>query len=121
MRTKSEIVETLARERVVESMIENIAHQHLSADLKDLSQMVYIILLEYDEEKLQDLWENNQMQFFLARIIINQYRSSNSPFHAIFRKFRLMVDESVKFSHGGKCDFESFDILESQRVLKNED
>lgn len=93
MRTKAEIVETLARERVVESMIENIAHQHLSADLKDLSQMVYIILLEYDEGKLQDLWENNQMQFFIARIIINQYRSSNSPFHTIFRKNRINAVE----------------------------
>lgn len=50
--------------------------------------MVYMILLEYDEVKLQDLWENDQMNFFLARIILNQYRSSNSPFHTIFRKFQ---------------------------------
>jgi hypothetical protein len=50
--------------------------------------MVYMILLEYDDAKLQDLWENDQMNFFLARIIINQYRSSNSPFHTIFRKFQ---------------------------------
>lgn len=50
--------------------------------------MVYMILLEYDEAKLQDLWENDQMNFFLARIILNQYRSSNSPFHTIFRKFQ---------------------------------
>ena len=69
-------------------MVENIAHHSLTADLKDLCQMVYMILLEYDEGKLQDLWENDQMNFFLARIIINQYRSSNSPFHTIFRKFQ---------------------------------
>lgn len=50
--------------------------------------MVYMILLEYDEAKLQDLWENDQMNFFLVRIILNQYRSSNSPFHTIFRKFQ---------------------------------
>ena len=50
--------------------------------------MVYMILLEYDEAKLQDLWENDQMNFFLARIILNQYRSSNSPFHTLFRKFQ---------------------------------
>ena len=69
-------------------MVENIAHHSLTADLKDLCQMVYVILLEYDETKLLDLWENNQINFFLARIIINQYRSSNSPFHTIFRKFQ---------------------------------
>ena len=69
-------------------MVCNIAHQSLTADLKDLVQMVYLILLEYDEQKLQDLWENQQMSFFLARIIINQFRSSNSPFYTIFRKFQ---------------------------------
>lgn len=95
MRTKAEIIETLARDGFVETMITNIAHQPLNADLKDLSQMVYLILLEYDEKKLQDLWENDQMNFFVARIIVNQYRSSNSPFHTTFRKFRQMVDDTI--------------------------
>lgn len=83
-----EIVNEIAKGKVVETMVSNIAHQSLSADLKDLVQMVYLILLEYDEKKLQDLWENQQMSFFLARIIINQFRSSNSPYHTIFRKFQ---------------------------------
>ena len=88
MTDKVTIIETLAKERRVEALVENIAHQSLTADLKDLCQMVYVILLEYDEEKLLDLWENDQINFFLVRIIINQYRSSNSPFHTIFRKFQ---------------------------------
>lgn len=86
--SKSEIIEAIAKARMVETMVQNIAHRSLTADLKDLTQMVYLILLEYDETKLQDLWDNNQISFFLARIIINQYRSSNSPFHTIYRKFR---------------------------------
>ena len=88
MMSKSEIIEEVAKAGMVELMVQNIAHHTLDADLKDLAQMVYLILLEYDESKLQDLWENEQMGFFLARIIINQYRSSNSPFHTIYRKFR---------------------------------
>lgn len=86
--SKAEIIEEVAKAGMVEHMVQNIAHHTLDADLKDLAQMVYLILLEYDETKLQDLWENEQMGFFLARIIINQYRSSNSPFHTIYRKFR---------------------------------
>lgn len=85
---KLTIIETLAKEKRVEALVENIAHHSLTADLKDLCQMVYLILLEYDEAKILDLWENDQINFFLARIIINQYRSSNSPFHALFRKFQ---------------------------------
>lgn len=83
-----EIVNEIANGKMVETMVSNIAHQSLTADLKDLVQMVYLILLEYDEKKLQDLWENQQMPFFLARIIINQFRSSNSPYHTIFRKLQ---------------------------------
>ena len=86
--SKQTIIETLANEKRVEALVENIAHHTLTADLKDLCQMVYMILLEYDEAKLLDLWEHDQINFFLVRIIINQYRSSNSPFHTIFRKFQ---------------------------------
>ena len=85
---KVEIVAEIASGKMVEAMVQNIAHQSLTPDLKDLSQMVYLILLEYDEDKIVDLWEHHQMQYFLARIIINQFRSSNSPFHTIYRKFQ---------------------------------
>ena len=108
---------------MVETMVTNIAHKPMSADLQDLSQIVYLILLEYDEKKLQDLWINNQMHFFIARIIINQYNSVNSPFHTIFRKFRLMVDETIQFASGqySKMDVEEADIMDTYRVLKDED
>ena len=86
--TKAEIIELLATRKRVEAMVENIAHHELTADLKDLCQIVYLVLLEYDEGKLQDLWANDEMDFFLARVIVNQYRSSNSPFHYQIRRFR---------------------------------
>ena len=123
MKTKAEIVEAIAKDRMVETMVTNIAHKPMSADLQDLSQMVYLILLEYDEQKIQDLWINNQMHFFIARIIINQYNSVNSPFHTIFRKFRLMVDESIQFNAGNNSnmDIKEVNILDTYRVLKYED
>ena len=99
MTSRETIVETLARERRVEQMVVNIAHQTLTPDLEDLCQMVYLILLEYDEAKLQDLWENDQINFFLARVILNQYRSTNSPFYALFRKFQ---EKSIPLADMGK-------------------
>jgi hypothetical protein len=104
---KQTIIETLAKERRVEALVENIAHHSLTADLKDLCQMVYLILLEYDESKLQDLWENDQMNFFLARIILNQYRSSNSPFHSIYRKYQ---ERSISIGDG--ISIEALDRLQ---------
>lgn len=88
MITKNEIINTLAKNRRVEQLVVNITHHELTADLKDLCQIVYLVLLEYDESKLQDLWENNEMDFFLARVIMNQYRSFNSPFYYQIRKFK---------------------------------
>ena len=94
---RTEIVERLARERRVETMVENIARQPLDADLSDLAQMVYLILLEYDEDKLVDLWEHDQMQFFIARIIINQYRSKSSPFYKLIRKYASKAEDIETF------------------------
>lgn len=91
-----EMIDTLARERRVETMVENIAQQPLDTDLKDLAQMVYLILLEYDEEKLMDIWEHGQINFFIARIILNQYRSANSPFHKLYRKYGRRTEDIDK-------------------------
>lgn len=106
--SKREIVEYLANQRRVEAMVENICHWHLTPELKDLCQMVYLILLEYDEEKIQDLWENGEINFFIARIIINQYRSVNSPFHTLFRKFQ---ERSVSIGIGTGIDEVTIEYL----------
>lgn len=116
--TKYEIIEQLANERRVETLVENITRQALSPNLKDLAQMVYVILLEYDEDKVIELWENNEINFFIVRIITNQYHSCNSPYFALFRRFNLMVDESMHLVKDAVI--EKLDIMESTRVL-NED
>ena len=82
-----EIIDQLAREKRVETMLANIAKKPVSGTLEDLCQMVYLILLEYDDAKIEDLWEHGQINFFIARILLNQYRSTNSPFHKLFRKY----------------------------------
>lgn len=84
--TRAEIVETLARERRVERIVQNTAHARaLSQDLRDLCQMVYAYILDYDEDKVVDLWETDALGYFIARIVINQYRSNNSYFHRLIR------------------------------------
>lgn len=84
--TRREIVEQLAREQRVETMLRNIAKTPITADLQDLCQMVYLTLLTFDESKIVDLWEKEQINFFIARILMNQYQSVKSPFYALYRK-----------------------------------
>lgn len=85
--TRFEIVETLARQQRVETFIRNVARtSRLAPDLQDLAQMVYLALLTYDEDKIVDLWESDAIDFFIARIILNQYRSRDSPWRDIFHR-----------------------------------
>lgn len=106
---KRDIVTALAKEQFVESMVMNIAHAPMSADLADLAQMVYLILLEYDEQKIQDLHEHNQMSFFVARIILNQFHSNTSPFHCLYRKFRTHLNEALTLDE--RKNIEIVDII----------
>lgn len=91
--TKVEIAAELARDKVVEQMVCNAARAPLSPNLKDLCQLVYLILLEYDEDKIVDLWEHGQIRFFLARIITTQLRSPRSTYHYLIRVFSSRSDQ----------------------------
>lgn len=99
--TKQEIVDVLARERRVETMVENIAGRPIGGSLRDLAQMVYLAILEYDEDKVIDLWTNGGMNFFIARIIINQYRSNNSAYYKTFIRYDLKSEQIENFREAG--------------------
>lgn len=83
---KNEIIGELARQRVVEGIVQSITHRPLDGDILDLVQMVYLILLEYDEDKIIDLDEHGEIRYFIVRVVLNQYRSETSPFYRTFRR-----------------------------------
>ena len=85
--TKNEIIEIIAKERMVEQICSNIAKSADCDDtLKDLSQEIYLDLLSKDEEKIVNLYETNQLRFFIVRMVTNNLFSKNSPYYQVFRK-----------------------------------
>jgi len=84
--TRAEIIEEVAGRRQVEQIVHNICKTS-EPELFDLAQMIYEILLTYDETKIIDLYEHGQLGFFIVRIVKNQYFSRNSPFYREYRKF----------------------------------
>ena len=90
--TKNEVVEKLAKERLVEQIVNNIAK---SADdlLNDLSQEIYLDLLQKDEDKIINLYETNQIRFFITRIVINNLHSKNSPYWCKIKSFTHNMNE----------------------------
>jgi len=92
--TRREIVERLGRERRVEGIVLRIAGvDRLTADLEDLVQMVYLTLLEYDEDKLQDLWENGEENFLIARLVLFNLRSKTSRYYYKIRIFAARTQD----------------------------
>jgi RNA polymerase sigma factor (sigma-70 family) len=49
-------------------------------DAQDLTQECYIIMLEYDVEKMQKIYDNGHLKFWIARVMLNQYLRASSPF-----------------------------------------
>lgn len=80
------VIERLTRTRRVEAMVRNICGGP-AFDLFDLVQLVYLALLECDARKVLALHERGEIDYFVARIIETQYRSSSSPWYCQCRKF----------------------------------
>lgn len=89
--TKAEIITELAEQRVVENIVQVVCKSSRH-DLPDLAQMIYVALLEYDDEKIRSLHDNGQMNYFIVRIVRNQYFSDQSPYYRIHRR---LLDHSV--------------------------
>ena len=48
---------------------------------EELRQDVFVIICEYDEQKIIDMHNKKALKFFIVRIALNQYRSKNSKFY----------------------------------------
>lgn len=61
----------------------------------DLVQEVLMILLEMDYSKVEEMYKNKQLNFFLTRVIKNQYLSTTSPFYKMYRKQYEYYDGNI--------------------------
>lgn len=89
---KYEIIENLAKERLVEKFIANAA-KTTAPELDDLAQDIYLILLQMDDNKLVTLFDKGDLSFWVARIIMNQYFSNTSPFYTKYKKFQHLSEQ----------------------------
>ena len=81
--TNNQIVEAVSGD--VMTMIQNMVVKDYHMD--DLFMEILLILLEYDNKKLDSIYQKNQIKFFIARIICNQYYSIHSAFYKKYKKY----------------------------------
>lgn len=83
---KYEIIEELALNKTIEEIIHNIA-QTKDDTLNDLAQMLYEDLLMKDEDKIVRLYESEQLQYFLTRMVLNSINSKTSRYYYAYKKY----------------------------------
>lgn len=85
MMDKDSILTELAKNRVLEEMIDNMGVKEMYKD--DLLQETFLILLEYDEDKIIHLYNSGELRFFCSRILTNQYNSKTSRFYYKYKRY----------------------------------
>lgn len=81
---KEDIIEELAKNKVIETIASNIGGR--DEDLEDLCQDLYISLLSKPPDLIKTLYETDQLRFYITKMVINNIRSTNSPFYTTYKK-----------------------------------
>lgn len=84
----NKIITQLANDKVVEGIVKNVAKDSTDEDLKDLCQDVYLTLMEKDEEWLTGIYERQQINYFITRIVMNNINSRTSRFYYGYRRWK---------------------------------
>ena len=81
-------------------------------DAQDLVQDLYVIILEYDQEKIKKIVENGHLVFWSARVLMNQYVRTNSAFKTKYYTKLRTENYDVK-------NFQYFDSIEELVEFEN--
>lgn len=99
--TKYQIVEQLAKNKEVERLCSGMSANGSLID--DLCAEVYLILLEYNEEKIIKAYSEGWILFLIRNILCKQYYSSTSPFFVKYRKFSSLSTDNMRFAVEDDC------------------
>ena len=84
--TTNEIIEKVKRERIVEDVIQNVKNfNDTKENLEDLAQDIYLILLE--DDKIERLYNEGKLKYYIVRIVLNQVRSNTSSFFYDYKRW----------------------------------
>ena len=86
--TSKEIINELARNKVIERLVANISPEDNSPDTSDLSQLIYLTLLEKPNSLIEDLYSKGELIFYVIRIITKNIYSTTSPYYRTIKKFK---------------------------------
>lgn len=96
--TKNQIIEALFKGKNFNDCIGKMEPEHLREDLK---MEVALIVCEWPADKIIDLHERKELEFFVVRVILNQIQSNSSPF---FKKYRRHQTAYIEEAFDGNSE-----------------
>lgn len=102
------VVDKIAKDKVVEGIIKNVAKDTKDEDLRDLAQDIYLELLEKPENILLCIYERNQIQYYLTRIVLNNVNSKTSRYYYIYKKNKSVTTpiDDANAEKGERADYD---------------
>lgn len=99
--TKYEIIDELSRSNTVEKIIFKLlsCSKNPFDCPEDLIQDIYLLLLQKDDDLIVNLYNKDEIGYYLLKIARNQLLSANSPYYTKYIKFRANSDELEKGAH----------------------
>lgn len=89
--TRSQIIEQLFLSKNFNDCINKMDPDYLREDLK---QEIILIVCEWDDDKIINLHNRGELEFFVVRVIINQIKSNTSPFAKKYRTFNEQLPDN---------------------------
>lgn len=94
--TKEEVIKSITNDKYYNDVLESYLKNKSERD--EFRQEMWVILLEMNDDKIIDYYDRKILKYIYIGIINNQLKSSSSPWHTKFRKFKsLLVDDSIVF------------------------
>lgn len=98
MMTKLEIVDKLSRENQVEKIVYKMlpASKNRFDQPGDLIQDVYVDLLDKDDMLIEDLYNRNELGYYILKMVRNQLFSVNSRYYYKYIRFGVHSEDLSK-------------------------
>ena len=93
--TKYEVIDIIAKEHLVERIVNKLLSSSKNPfDCpEDLIQDIYLLLLQKDDDLIVNLYNKDEIGFYLLKIAKNQLLSANSPYFYKYIRFQSNSDD----------------------------
>lgn len=102
MCTRNTIIEEIYNEKIIERCLAKYS-KRMKGNIEDIAQDIYMMIIEMPEEKLLNLYNKNELIYYVLTICknqcVNKYSKSNKKYQTNVKK--INYDEYAKKVEGG--------------------